>query len=123
MAGRIISVVASLVIGAVPCRACPGDCDGDGTVTVAEVITVVSEALGAAVAPTCAEADVDGDGSVRIDEIVTAVSTVLAGCPAPVLIDVTGFAGVDYRQASALKRTGWVSRSATTTAMAGSTCS
>lgn len=60
---------------------CPGDCNGDGMVTVDEIVRIVSIALGTANIDTCLAADIDGSGSVTVDEIVTAVSNALNGCP------------------------------------------
>lgn len=59
---------------------CPGDCDGNGQVTVDEIITAVNIALGAAAVEDCGAADTDGDGQVTVDEIVAAVDAALNGC-------------------------------------------
>jgi len=61
--------------------ACPGDCDGDGVVTVAEVVTLVNIALGSTSIATCPSTDGDGDGSVSIAELIAAVQAALSGCP------------------------------------------
>ena len=76
--------------------ACAGDCDGDGTVTVAELIGGVASALGSA-AP-CAALDADGDGVARIDELVAAVNAALAGCPAPATPTATPVASLERIQ-------------------------
>ncbi len=61
-----------------PARACVGDCNGDGVVTISELIQGVAIALGIAAPATCAAF---GDG-VTISELVTAVNALLGGCPA-----------------------------------------
>src|SRR5215468_11260944 len=60
LAAGLILVLALLVrqAGAV----CPGDCDGNGNVTVNEIIQAVSIALGQASAATCRAIDRDADG-------------------------------------------------------------
>jgi len=59
---------------------CPGDCDGDGVVTINELITAVNIALGNARTTACSNADIDGDGSVTVNEIVAGVISVLESC-------------------------------------------
>jgi hypothetical protein len=59
---------------------CPGDCNGDGQVTVDEIVTAVSIALGNVPLTQCPAADDNGDGSVTVDELLRAVSAALAGC-------------------------------------------
>ncbi|MFN8643441.1 MAG: hypothetical protein U0802_17930 [Candidatus Binatia bacterium] len=56
-----------------------GDCDGDGTVTVAELIGGVASALGAGT--PCGALDRDGDRHATVAELVAAVSAALGGCP------------------------------------------
>lgn len=61
--------------------ACPGDCDGNGAVSIAELIRAVGLASrGGTVG--CAAADVDGDGSIAINELIRAVRSALEGCAA-----------------------------------------
>ena len=60
---------------------CPGDCNGDGAVTVNELIRGVNIALGAAPLEACRELDADGNGEVTINELITAVNAVLTSCP------------------------------------------
>lgn len=85
-------------VGCFPClppTACPGDCRGDGSVTVDEIVTMVHIAvLGvqpdcptacgepAATCSTCAAGDVIKDCEITVDEIVRAVNSALNGCPA-----------------------------------------
>lgn len=80
---------------------CVGDCDGNGTVTVAEIIMMVNMALGTPDLSPCA-ADPNGDGTISIDELVMATRGALEGCePAaptptptpggPAGCDTTGF--------------------------------
>ena len=61
--------------------ACAGDCDGNGTVTVAELIGGVASALGSG--PPCAALDGDGDARATIGELIAAVNAALGGCQAP----------------------------------------
>lgn len=58
---------------------CPGDCNGDRAVSVAELVRGVSIALGGGV--PCAAFDLNGDGTVAISELVAAVDAALDGCP------------------------------------------
>ena len=66
-----------------PCRSLrdmlPGDCNGDGRVTVDELIRTVRIALGLMEIDTCADADVDRDSSVAVSEIVQSVNAALSG--------------------------------------------
>lgn len=63
-----------------PAGVCPGDCDGNGVVSIAELIRAVNIALGSADIETCRAADRDGNGSVAINELITAVNSALFGC-------------------------------------------
>ena len=53
---------------------CPGDCNGDGAVTIDELIRGVSVALGAIGADACPAFDGDANGQVGIAELVAAVN-------------------------------------------------
>ncbi len=66
------------IAGAPPC---PGDCNGDGTVTVDELITGVGIALGNLPLTACPAFDQDNDGEVSVNELVDAVNAALNGCP------------------------------------------
>jgi parallel beta-helix repeat protein len=57
----------------------PGDCNGDGHVTIDELVRAVNIALGQAPVASCAAIDLDGDGQVGIDELVRAIASVLEG--------------------------------------------
>lgn len=59
---------------------CPGDCGGDGEVTVDELITAINIALGELSIEQCPAADVDTDGQVTIGELIAAVNAALEGC-------------------------------------------
>jgi hypothetical protein len=61
---------------------CPGDCNGNGAVTIDEIITLVNIALGLTPVGFCDVADASGDGVVTINEILSAVHNTLAGCSA-----------------------------------------
>ena len=75
----------ALLIGQAPAGAqsCPGDCDGNGTVSIGELVMVVNIALGDLPLTECAAADADGSGTITIDETVLAVNAALNGCPPP----------------------------------------
>ena len=60
-------------------RVCPGDCDGDATVTISELVTAVQLALGGS--GSCSEVDGDSNGVVSIAELVAAVGAALNSCP------------------------------------------
>ncbi len=60
--------------------ACAGDCDGMGSVSIAELIRLVNIALGRAPLANCAVGDVNGNGTITINELITAVNRALNGC-------------------------------------------
>jgi hypothetical protein len=60
---------------------CPGDCSGDGAVTVDEIIRAVDIALGQHPLAGCGSVDRDGSNTVTVDEIVISVDAALRGCP------------------------------------------
>jgi len=62
---------------------CPGDCDGNWDVTVAEVVRCVSVALDLVSSSDCLACDRDTNGSVTVDELVLAINRVLTGCGEP----------------------------------------
>lgn len=78
-----LAVLVPVLGGTALARACPGDCNRDGTVRVSELVVAVRIALGEAELSSCAGADADGDGAVSVAELVSAVGAALAGCPAP----------------------------------------
>ncbi len=61
---------------------CPGDCSGNGQVTVGELVQAVNVALGKTAVEECSLADDSGDRRVTIDELVNAVNNALKGCRA-----------------------------------------
>jgi len=62
--------------------ACPGDCSGNGQVTIDELITAVAIALGQRPVDACTSVDTDHDGNVTVAELVAAVNRALVGCSA-----------------------------------------
>jgi cysteine-rich repeat protein len=60
---------------------CVGDCDGNGTVEIAELIRGVGIALGTQQIAVCRAFDRDGDGEVSISELIQAVNVALSECP------------------------------------------
>lgn len=67
-------------IAAVDIPVCPGDCNGDGAVTVEELVLAVGISLGRQPIAACAAADADGNGVVSVDELVSAVHAALGAC-------------------------------------------
>ena len=59
---------------------CPGDCNGDGEVTIDELVMMVNIALGTRPLSDCAAGDSTRDGEITIDEIIRAVTRALSGC-------------------------------------------
>jgi ELWxxDGT repeat protein len=72
--GRELHSVAWSALG------CPGDCSGDGAVTVNELVRGVGIALGSQPIDQCATLDANADGNVAIDELIAAVLAALGGC-------------------------------------------
>ncbi len=90
--GGIARVAAGLLLSAIlggstaafagdAAAACPGDCDGDGAIGIAELVLQVRIALGDAALSECPSADANGDGVVAVNELVAAVNHALGGCP------------------------------------------
>jgi trypsin len=63
-----------------PVDDCVGDCDEDGTVTLAEIVRGLRIALGSGAVEACAAFDPDGDTVVLIGDLVNAVEASLRGC-------------------------------------------
>ena len=79
----VVGLVVAVASASARAAVCPGDCNGDGMVTVAEVVTVVNIALGTVDLATCPAADVNGDGTVGVGEAIAAVQAAVGGCPSP----------------------------------------
>jgi hypothetical protein len=84
-----IAAVVLIAGGALPApgddaQRCLGDCDGNGTVTIAEVVGLVRIALGNAPAEACPTVDDPG-----IETLVAAVDNLLSGCPEIVTYQLT----------------------------------
>jgi hypothetical protein len=60
---------------------CPGDCDGDLEVRVAELVAAVDAALHPPRLQRCPAADVDGSRTVTVDELIAAVERSFSPCP------------------------------------------
>jgi hypothetical protein len=58
---------------------CPGDCDADGQVTVAELVFGIEIALGNGDGE-CPAFDTNDDGRIDIDELIEGVDASLDGC-------------------------------------------
>lgn len=59
---------------------CAGDCDGDRSVTVAELVTLINVALGEREVGDCPAGDANGNGAVEVDDLVAAINQALFGC-------------------------------------------
>jgi len=59
---------------------CPGDCNGDGRVTIAELIRGVNQSLFPVLPLICPAFDVNGNEVVAINEVIAAVNASLQGC-------------------------------------------
>ena len=77
---RVLAILVACLLPTSPCRACPGDCGGDGRVNVAELILAVRIALGQEATDLCPDIDVDRSGEVAIAELIAAVRAALEGC-------------------------------------------
>ena len=80
----VVATITALTLAAPAARACPGDCDGDGAVTVDELIRGVSLALEQPADPPirCSTFDQNGDEAVTVDELTAGVGVALSTCPA-----------------------------------------
>ncbi len=80
--GRLPTVlaIAVIVFACDVARGCPGDCDGDGVVGIAELHTGVALALERGDVAACAHIDGNGDGIVDVGELVAGVEAALHGC-------------------------------------------
>jgi len=77
--------LVALLLTTTPSYGCPGDCDRDCRVDVAEIIVGIRVALGEAAVAACRNFDLDDSGSVAVDELLTGVQAALTGYePAPV---------------------------------------
>jgi hypothetical protein len=61
-------------------RACVGDCDGNGTVTINELVVGVNIALGSAPMQRCSSFDNNHDGMLEINELLDGVLASVQGC-------------------------------------------
>ncbi len=64
-----------------PAFACPGDCDDDDAVGIADLVLATAIGLEQQPLDRCPSADLDDSGWVTIDELVSAVGYALDGCP------------------------------------------
>lgn len=64
-------------------RACVGDCNSNGTVSISELITGVNIALGSQPLSNCPSFDPGGNGKVDINELILGVNNALDGCTPP----------------------------------------
>jgi hypothetical protein len=72
--------VSALALPSAAVRAATiGDCNGDGSVTIAELVMGVGIALGSIPLQQCGAFDANADGVVSIDELVRAVAAALSG--------------------------------------------
>lgn len=89
LAGNLAGDWSGLAAGAAG-AACPGDCDGNGVVSIDEMIRGVIIASGGLAVASCPEFDVNGDGMVSVSELVGAVRRALEGCTGMGAVSVCG---------------------------------
>jgi len=82
-ASLLVAVLAVSSAGQARAQGCAGDCNGDGSLTLAELIGGVAIALGEQPASGCAAIDGDGNGAVRVDEVTRATAAQLSNCAPP----------------------------------------
>lgn len=80
-ATAVETATATATATATPGGSCPGDCDGNGVVSVDELVRMVNIALERQPVSNCLAGDLTGNGSIAINELVTAVNAALRGCP------------------------------------------
>lgn len=88
-----VLVAAVYVRSSAAAQVCAGDCDGDGTIVVAELVQAVGISLGSAAVDRCPASDTSGDGRVGINELVAAVDAMLGSCPTGFLQRFTAVQG------------------------------
>jgi hypothetical protein len=59
---------------------CVGDCDQNGTVSVAELVIGVNAALSSTLPDDCPAFDTNGTDRVTVDALIGAVNAALGGC-------------------------------------------
>jgi hypothetical protein len=59
---------------------CPGDCNGDGEVTVDDLIVMVNIAQGSQPVSACSPGDTNDDGEITIEEVLQGVNRALSAC-------------------------------------------
>jgi hypothetical protein len=62
--------------------ACPGDCDGDGVITVDDVLERMRIALGEAELTSCSPASATSGGVETVADVLAALMSVVTACPA-----------------------------------------
>jgi Protein of unknown function (DUF1566) len=77
-----VVVVVGLAVQPAAASTCVGDCEGNGTVDIADLIIGVNIALGLQSVADC-EAFANPDGRVDIAQLIQGVSNALNGCPSP----------------------------------------
>ena len=80
VSGYVIEFEPEAAATPTPVPACPGDCDGNGSVTIAEVQTAVQVFLEINSPKTCLAADANDDGAVSIGELQRAANSFSLGC-------------------------------------------
>lgn len=76
------ALLVCLAAGPLPAQSCPGDCNGNGTVSIDELVLGVRISLGDAPLAQCPAFDATPDGELRIDELIRGVGSAANGCPA-----------------------------------------
>lgn len=70
-----------LLAGCTAHKPCPGDCNGDGTVSQEEIRTVAAIALGRGDMSYCPKAKWINPGRVSPDDLAAAIDAQRDGCP------------------------------------------
>ncbi|MGE3164899.1 MAG: PKD domain-containing protein [Planctomycetota bacterium] len=77
--GRVASSSQSLTVLAI------GDCNGDGSVNIADPIGLANYLFGGGSTPAClAACEVNGDGNINLGDVVYALNNLFSGGPSPV---------------------------------------
>jgi len=88
----LISLLANVAVAA-----CPGDCNGDGKVSVDELEIGARIALKQLPLSACPSYDAESDGAITVDDLVICSNAAATRCPVPLIITVvgSGLAGYD----------------------------
>ncbi len=93
----VYAAVMMMTVRVAVAQSCPGDCNGDGQVSIAELIRGVRIALGESALDECPVVDANGDGTVSVSDLIAAVRASLERCvadtPTPTVTPLGPFCG------------------------------